>query len=45
MKKIKNLRPTDIEVVECILLTHGFDVGTEERRGTKDNFSSFDRRN
>lgn len=39
MKKIRNLRPIDIEVVESILLTHGFDVGTEGMRGTKDNFS------
>lgn len=27
MKKNKNLRP-DIEVVESIVLIHGFDVGT-----------------
>ena len=39
MRKIKNLRPIDIEVVESIFLTHGFDVGTEGMKGTMDNFS------
>lgn len=39
MKKIKNLRLISIEVVEYILLAHGFDVGNEGMRGNKDNFS------
>lgn len=39
MKKNKNFSTTSLEVVESIVLIHGFDVGTRGMRGIKDNFS------